>query len=141
MLKIFDECYNNVLSVSQSPTNVNFLIDDDGSTSSQTLYATVSGSRSESRCPLTRTVQIWDDTAGDYITLNTGVYSWASVSDQSGSNSRVVITIDSESGTTLDNQYIDQSLYHLRVKTEDPYSADASNPVYQTFDVSFNYEC
>lgn len=32
-------------------------------------------------------------------------------------------------------------MFHIRVKTEDPYSIQSSNPVYQTFDVTFNYQC
>lgn len=141
ILHVIDECYSNVLSVSTAPSDVYYLIDDAGSTAAVTEYATVTGSWTETRCPLTRTVEIWDATAGDFIAFDPGVHTWASVADQSASNSRIAFTVDTESGTTLDHQYVDETLYHLRVKTVDPYSADASNPVYQAFDVSFNYEC
>jgi len=135
-VRIEDECYSNTLSVSSAPSNVAYLIDDDGSTSANTQYATVVGGWSESRCPLTRTVQIWDDTSGDFITFNTGTHTWASVTDQSSSNSRIVFTVDTEAGTTLDSQYIDETLYYMRIVTQDAYAVEsANNPTYQTFDV------
>ena len=140
-LYIIDECYNNVLTASSTPSNVAYLIDDDGSTAANTQYATVTGSEGESRCALTRSVEIWDDTAGEFISFNAGSYSWASVTDQSSSNSRIVFTVDTEAGTTLDGASVDETLYHMRIKTEDPVSVHTSNPIYQTFDVSFNYEC
>lgn len=108
-----------------------YLIDDDGSTPANTQYATVVGSWSESRCPLTRTVQIWDSTSGDFITLNTGVHTWASVTDQGSSNNRIVFTVDTESGPQLDSQYVAETLYHIRVVTQDQAAAEsASNPTY-----------
>ena len=140
-LYIIDECYGNVLSASSTPSNVAYLIDDDGSTAANTQYATVTGSEGESRCALSRSVEIWDDTAGGFIAFNAGSYSWATVTDQSSSNSRIVFTVDTEAGTTLDGASVDETLYHMRIVTEDPISVDSSSPVYQTFDVSFNYEC
>ena len=130
-----------MLTVNVSPSNIAYLIDEDGSTAAQTVYSTVTGSWSESRCPLTREVEYWDDTSGSFISFNAGSYAWATVTDQSSSNSRIVFTVDSEDGTTLDSATIDQTLYHMRIRTWDPYSADSSNYVEETFDVSFNYEC
>ena len=39
----------------------------------------------------------------------------------------------------MDSASIDETLYHLRIKTDDPDSEEAA--MYQAFDVSFNYEC
>lgn len=55
-VRIEDECYANTLSATSTPSDVAYLIDDDGSTNAVTQYATVVGSWSESRCPVTRTV-------------------------------------------------------------------------------------
>lgn len=130
-LRIEDECYQNSLSVSSAPANVDYLIDDDGSTPANTQYATVVGSWSESRCPLTRSVELWDATSGSFIAFNTGVHTWATVTDQSSANSRIRFVVQTESGTTFDSQYIDQTQYHIRVVTKDNAAMEsATNPTY-----------
>ena len=90
---------------------------------------------------MARTTQIWSDSEGGYITFSSSTYNWASVNDQSSSNSRIVFYVSTEDYSNLDNADIDESLFHIRVVTEDPYSIHSSNPTYQTFDVSFNYQC
>lgn len=82
----------------------------------------------EARCPLTRTVEIWDDTNGAFIDFNTGTHTWANYVDDSASTSRVQFTVDTEDWATLDNASIEETLYHMRITTEDPYSNDTTNP-------------
>ena len=106
-LTLEDECYTNVLSVSVNPSDIAYLIDEDGSTPANTQYATVTGSKGESRCPLTRTVEYWDDSYGGYITFNGGSFAWATVTDESSSYSRIKFVVDSEDGTGLDSATID----------------------------------
>ena len=97
-----------MLSVVTTPSNVAYLIQDDqSSTAANTQTSKVTGSESESRCPLSRSVEVWDDTAGGFIAFNAGSYSWATVTDQSSSNSQIQLTVDTESGTTLDSELID----------------------------------
>ena len=70
-----------MLTVNTSPSDIAYLIDEDGSTAAQTVYSTVTGSKGESRCPLTREVEYWDDTSGSFIAFNAGSYAWATVTD------------------------------------------------------------
>ena len=118
-LTVWNRCLNNVLSVQTVPSDISYLIDDDGSTASQASTAYVSGNQSSTYCPLTRETQIWDDTSGDFITFSSGTYSWGSSSDN---GYQITFTVDTESGTTLDSASIDESIFHVRVKTYDPYS-------------------
>lgn len=135
-----NRCMDNALTATGNPSNIDYLIDDDGSTPTQTQYGTVTGSISSAYCPLTRVMQIWDDTEGDWVNFSSSTYPWGSYTDQSSSN-RMKFSVQTESGTTLDSASIENTVYHVRVKTYDPYSTQSSSTIYQAFDVTFNYEC
>ena len=122
-------CLVNALTATSNPSDIAYLIDDDGSTASQTSYAYTTGSLGSNHCPLTREMQIWDDTSGDFIAFSSGTHSWGSAVNDPGNN-RMYLTVDTESGTTLDGADVDSSIYHLRVKTYDPYSTESSAIVY-----------
>lgn len=130
---------DNVLTKTGNPADLDYLIDDDGSTVAQTAYATTVGSQGEAYCPLTRTMQIFED--GDWVTFSSSTYPWGYYGDQSASYSRMYFTVYTEAGSTLDGADRDNSVFYLRVKTEDPYSTQSTATVYQEFKVTFNYEC
>lgn len=69
----------------------------------KTEYATVTGDKLKTYCPLTRTMQIWDDTSGDFIDFNASTYTWGAATDQGSASDRMKFVVDTQAGTTLDN--------------------------------------
>lgn len=129
-LTVRNRCMDNSLTATGNPSDISYLIDDDGSTPAQTQYATVTGSISKSYCPLTREMQIWDDSDKAWVAFSSASYSWGSYGDQGSSNNRMYFTVQTESGTTLDSATVDNTVFHLRVKTYDPYSTQSSGTIY-----------
>ena len=59
-----------------TPSDTVYNILENGSTGSVAIYGMVTGDKSSSYCPLTREMQIWDDTNGEFITFSSSTYPW-----------------------------------------------------------------
>ena len=95
----------------------------DGSRPVTTQYLRVTGSQSYTVCPLTRTVEVFDDVSQTWGTVaQTTSSDWYDIT-YNDENVRFDTRLYASLQTTYDN-----SVYQMRVKTEDPYSSDASNP-------------
>ena len=78
---------------------------------------------SRTYCPLTRTVEVFDNVSQTWGTVTqTTTTDWYYIY-YNNNNVRFDTRLYASLQTTYDN-----SVYTMRVKTEDPYSTDASNP-------------
>ena len=94
----------------------------------------------ETECPLTRGLQIYNEVSELWIdhATNTGSYPWI---DASSVDANYNFNVDTENYATYDNENIDPTVFKLRLFVTDPDSHTTNNIIYDEFDVTLKYEC
>ena len=128
---ITNSCVSNSVSVGTSPNDIAYTIN-----SASTYQDTVVTGSEGSRCGINYEGQIWEE--GEWKTFSSGTYAWGAYSTVTNGLRFTVSTSD----TSLDDDSITESVYYLRVVTDEDYPTSfTSFPHYEYFSVTFNNPC
>ena len=147
---IYDRCWRNQLT---QPTgwaeDILYVIQADGSTP-QTPIPDIefSSTYTETVCPLTRTIEIFNETTNQWLeydstntTLNT-IYDFFDKDTYSVlSSSTEIIQIQTERYDLFDDETMEPSVFQLRLTLSDPDSGTDENQLLDNFDLTIMYEC
>ena len=148
---IYDKCSRNELSIDAYQDDVENLMRIDGSslTRASTIAALdFTSTETESECPLTKTIEIYDTDTNVWTVYNpapsggnSASYPWISSStcdtdisgDATSNCSGFVVTTDDDDYQTYDDETMDPTVYYIRQTVTDDYSEKTANTITTDF--------
>jgi hypothetical protein len=121
-----------------------------GSTSATSVSEiTFDDTENETECPLTRTLEVFDEDKNIWITVYDSFASAGGGTDNTSGfgfitnvdTTKLSFDVQTDSYSTYDDDTIDPTVIKMRQTVSDPASGEEDNMVSDEFDVTLKYEC
>ena len=103
----------------------------------------------ETECPLTRTLEVFDEDKNIWVTVYDSFASAGSGTDNTSGygfitnvgTTYLTFDVQTDSFSTYDSDTIDPTVFMMRQTVSDPASGEEDNMVIDDFDITIKYEC
>ena len=121
-----------------------------GSTSVKSVSAiSFDGTEDETECPLTRTLEVFDEVKNIWVTVYDSFASAGGGTDNTSGygfitnvgTTYLTFDVQTDAFSTYDSDTIDPTVFMMRQTVSDPASGEEDNMVIDDFDITIKYEC
>ena len=121
-----------------------------GSTSAKSVSAiSFDGTEDETECPLTRTLEVFDEVKNIWVTVYDSFASAGGGTDNTSGygfitnvgTTYLTFDVQTDAFSTYDSDTIDPTVFMMRQTVSDPASGEEDNMVIDDFDITIKYEC
>ena len=121
-----------------------------GSTSARSVSAiSFDSTEDETECPLTRTLEVFDEVKNIWVTVYDSFASAGGGTDNTSGygfitnvgTTYLTFDVQTDAFSTYDSDTIDPTVFMMRQTVSDPASGEEDNMVIDDFDITIKYEC